>query len=264
MKLINKIGFFLPGLLLFNAPLFSQVKSNPSLTNSKKETAMENQNTELKEYILLVRVPFNYGSDNAKEVRELWNTLLEKWKADGTYVTSFVYPNDGYLVAGAEKSVTNESVVSNHLKLVSNLILRAANYEAALELSKNCPVLAQGGMIEVREIQPRPQSIEQHIYFVDKFFIPKNAIEEFTQRMKYNRDFIKHLPGFIKDEAIANKDTNGDLILMTIAEWRNEDYLNEAKNLVQADYEKMNFNPAEFTERLHIKMERQMYDTYQK
>lgn len=131
---------------------------------------MENQNDGLKEFILLVRLPLNYGPDKAKEVREQWNTLLDKWKENGTYVTSFVYPNDGYLVAGSEKMVTNESVVSNNFKLVSNMILRAANYEAALELAKKCPVLEQDGTIEIREIQPRPNpgpqtgtsSLEKH------------------------------------------------------------------------------------------------------
>jgi predicted ester cyclase len=127
----------------------------------KKEVVSENQITEYKDYILLVHLPLNYGPDKAKEVRDQWNMLLEKWKANGTYVTSFVYPNDGYLVTGSEKSVTNERVVSNHFKLVSNMILRAANYEAALALAKSCPVLEQGGMIEVREIQPRPNANAQ-------------------------------------------------------------------------------------------------------
>ena len=116
---------------------------------------MENQTTDTKEYILLVRLPLAYGPDDAGAVRGQWNALLDKWKADGTYVTSFVYPNEGYLVTGPEKSITKEGVTSNNFKLVSNMILKAAHYEAALELAKKCPVLQQGGMIEVREIQPR-------------------------------------------------------------------------------------------------------------
>lgn len=117
---------------------------------------MENEEVELKEYILLVRLPLNYGPDDAKAVRGQWNSLLDKWKGDRTYITSFVYPNDGYIVQGADKSVTNRTVVSDNYKLVSNLILRAVDYEQAVELAKMCPVLQQGGMIEVREIQPRP------------------------------------------------------------------------------------------------------------
>ena len=153
-SLINK--GILSGLLLFSAHLFSQVKLNQS--PNQDAVQMESQNDKLKEYILLVHLPLNYGQDHAKEVREQWNQLLDKWKADGTYLTSFVYPNDGYLVTGPEKIVTEEGVISGDYKLISNLILRASNYQAAVMLAKACPVLKQGGRIEVREIQPRPQS----------------------------------------------------------------------------------------------------------
>lgn len=107
------------------------------------------------------------------------------------------------------------------------------------------------------------QEKQSNVFFVDKFLIPKNAIEEFTQRMQYNRNFIKSLPGFINDEVIAYNDKNGDLILMTIAVWQNQDYLDKAKILVQAEYEKINFNPKELMERLNITMEREQYKTYQ-
>lgn len=100
------------------------------------------------------------------------------------------------------------------------------------------------------------------VYFVDKFIIPESSIEEFMGRMQYNRNFIKTIPGFVKDEVIAREDANGDLIVMTIAVWRNQDYLDKAKQLVDAEYKKINFNPAEFTKRLNIKMEREMYRTF--
>jgi hypothetical protein len=155
MKSIINIGFFLSGLLLINAQVFAQVKTNQSLSKTKNEAKMKNESSAFKEYILLVHLPTNYGPDQAKEVREQWNKLTDKWKADGTYVTSFVYPNDGYLVKGPQKTITKEGIVCDNFRLVSNLILRATSYEAAFELAKNCPVLPQGGTIEVREIQPR-------------------------------------------------------------------------------------------------------------
>ncbi|MES2388588.1 MAG: YciI family protein [Bacteroidota bacterium] len=152
-SLIRQCSFVL-GLLFISASFFSQAKENQTSAKLPK-VKMETPNSELKEYILLVRVPLSYGPEQAKEVREQWNALLDKWKADGTFITSYVYPSDGYLVTGAEKSVTKESYTAGSFKLVSNMILNAPNYEAALELAKKCPVLAQGGVIEVREIQPR-------------------------------------------------------------------------------------------------------------
>ena len=108
------------------------------------------------------------------------------------------------------------------------------------------------------------QEKKSNVFFVDKFLIPKNAIEEFVQRMQYNRNFIKSIPGFIKDEVIAYENANGDLTLMTIAVWQNQDFFDKAKQLVEAEYKKINFNPREFAERLNIKMEREVYKAYQK
>ncbi len=104
---------------------------------------------------------------------------------------------------------------------------------------------------------------KSNVFFVDKFFISKSAVSEFIPRMEYNWDFIKLLPGFIKHEVIVDNDTDGNLILMTIAVWENQEYLDKAKVLVQNEYKKINFNPHEFMEQLNIKMERQMYKPYQ-
>ena len=103
---------------------------------------------------------------------------------------------------------------------------------------------------------------ENAVYFIDKFFIPKNSIEEFTKRMEYNRGFIKNLPGFIKDEVYEQKDENGNLTIITIAAWQGRDDLNHAKNVVQAEYQRIGFNPIEFYQRLNIKMERGLYTCY--
>jgi steroid delta-isomerase-like uncharacterized protein len=95
--------------------------------------------------------------------------------------------------------------------------------------------------------------------FIDKFLVPAAAIPEFQQRTKINRDFIRTLPGFIKDEAYQYADDNGDLICITIAEWESIEAMNKAKEAVQAEYKKEGFNPAEMMKRLNISMDRAMY-----
>jgi len=101
------------------------------------------------------------------------------------------------------------------------------------------------------------------VCFVDKFFIPQNSIDEFTQRMKYNRSFIKIFSGFINDKVYEQKDEEGNLIIITIAIWQSQDNLNNAKSAVQAEYKRIDFNPIEFYKRLNIKMERGLYTFYQ-
>lgn len=99
----------------------------------------------------------------------------------------------------------------------------------------------------------------KYLHFIDKFFIPKNAIEEFKQRVTINRDYIKYLPGFIKDTAYENLDQSGNLHFITIAVWESQEALDNAKIAVQAEYQMQGFNPGEMMERLDITMERGIY-----
>ncbi|MBB6112085.1 antibiotic biosynthesis monooxygenase family protein [Mucilaginibacter lappiensis] len=95
--------------------------------------------------------------------------------------------------------------------------------------------------------------------FIDKFVIPQNGKQEFTQRMNFNRDFIKNLPGFLGDAAYERADDNGNMICITVANWESEDALNQAKQKVQAEYQRIGFNPAELLARLNITMEREIF-----
>jgi hypothetical protein len=114
----------------------------------------------MKEFILLIRVPVTYTAEQAKAVNPKWDKVLDKWKADSVFVTSFVFPTGSYVLSGADRTVKKESVVSDNLKVVSNIILQAASLEDAVELAKVCPVLEVGGTVEVREIQPGPIPVQ--------------------------------------------------------------------------------------------------------
>jgi hypothetical protein len=110
----------------------------------------------MKEFSLLVRVPVTYGNEQAKTANPLWLKVLDKWKADSVYVISFVFPGESYVLSGTDRTVKKDTVFSDNFRVVSNVILRAASFEDALELAKVCPILDLGGTVEVREVQPRP------------------------------------------------------------------------------------------------------------
>lgn len=135
---------FIIALLFSVSFAFAQEKSI-HLTKTKK----------MKEYILLIRLPRHYGAEEATTVRAKWTALTDHWKEQGIFVTSFVFPSESYVVSSNDK-VVNEEVVANGLRLISCLIIRASAFEDALQLAKKCPILEQGGTIEVREVQPRP------------------------------------------------------------------------------------------------------------
>lgn len=109
----------------------------------------------MKEYILLIRLPLSYGAEQAKEVRPQWDQILQKWKAEGTFLTSYIAPNDGYIVSGPERISKKEVVISDGLRIVSTIIIQAESLESAVEIAKVCPILTQGGTVEIKEIQPR-------------------------------------------------------------------------------------------------------------
>lgn len=100
--------------------------------------------------------------------------------------------------------------------------------------------------------------------FIDKFIVPAQAKQEFLERVTINRNFIRNLNGFIKDEAYERIDEHGNFIFMTIAVWENEAVLKKAKEAVQAEYKKEGFDIAEMFARLKITMDRNIYKESEK
>jgi hypothetical protein len=77
--------------------------------------------------------------------------------------------------------------------------------------------------------------------------------------MNYNRNFVSHLEGYVNGDAFEQVDTEGNVTIITIAVWENQEYLDKAKILVQAEFKRINFNPVEFYQRLSVKVERGLY-----
>ena len=103
------------------------------------------------------------------------------------------------------------------------------------------------------------RSSEGQVSFVDKFVIPQNSVDEFIRQMNYNRNFIKQQPGLVKSERYDQKDENGNLTILTVAVWQNQESLEKAKGAIQREFKRIGFNPQEFYKRLNITMERDMY-----
>ena len=103
-----------------------------------------------------------------------------------------------------------------------------------------------------------------HQIFIDRFIVPESSFNEFSERMNYNREFIKNIPGFIQDTVYKSVDEQGNVLIITIAEWEDELSLKKAKELVQNEYKRINFNPQEFMLKLNVKMERGTYQEIDK
>ena len=98
-----------------------------------------------------------------------------------------------------------------------------------------------------------------HVYFVDKFSVPKNSGQDFKKQMKYNMNFLKNLAGFIDSYAMEQTDADGNLKIITVAIWQNAEYVKNARNSMEAEYKRTNFDRAAFYDRLELKSERGVY-----
>ena len=51
----------------------------------------------MKEYILINRVSANHDRTDAQKVNDAWKNVTQKWEEDGIFVSSFVFPGEGYI-----------------------------------------------------------------------------------------------------------------------------------------------------------------------
>ena len=126
----------------------------------------------------------------------------------------------------------------------------------ALALFTGLPVFAQQPSTPTTETS-KTKAMKQ--IFIDKFVLSENAKAEFLQRMNYNRTFLRKQPGFISDSAYERTDEHGNLVIVTVAIWENEDAITKAKVAVQAEYKRIGFNMPAMLERLNITIERATY-----
>ena len=112
--------------------------------------------------------------------------------------------------------------------------------------------------VKMETIQATKTSDPEQI-LIDKLIVPEKAKQEFIERLDINRNFIKQLPGFIKDAVYERSDGQGSLVYVTIAVWQNEEALKNAKEAVQVEYRKQNFDLQEMLKRLNITIDRGIY-----
>ena len=174
------------------------------------------------------------------------NKVVVTWKVVGTHSG----PLQGISPTG--KSVSNNGMAVFELK--GNKIVKSHTITDRLGFLQELGVLPID-MAQLKNYRPD----KEQIGFIDKFYMLASAEEEFMRQLKYNRDFIKGLPGFVRDEAYRRVDESGNIVFETITIWKNQDYVIKAKELVAAEYKRIDFSLPEFLQRMNIKLDRAIY-----
>jgi heme-degrading monooxygenase HmoA len=112
--------------------------------------------------------------------------------------------------------------------------------------------------IKMETLQTTKTDTTQRI-LIDKLIVPPEAKQDFLERLNFNRNFIRQLPGFIEDVVYQSIDEQDNLVYVTVATWQNEDAIKNAKAAVQAEYKRQHFDLQEMLKRLHIIIDRGIY-----
>jgi predicted ester cyclase len=168
------------------------------------------------------------------------------WQWKGTNTA----PYRNFDVTG--KVVTNDGVAIYELK--DGKIINVSMQTDRLGFLQAINVLPQDLTAPVNKMLQKDR-----VQFIDKFFVPAAAKNEFYERTRFNRKFIRTLPGFIEDAMYEYTDDKGNLICVTIAQWANMEAMNKAKEAVQAEYKKQGIDIPGMMQRLHITVDRGLY-----
>jgi hypothetical protein len=112
----------------------------------------------MKEYLLLLRggkpMASKTEAENKAEM-EAWGAYMGKLGQSGSFVGGQPLASGGKNISA--NSFSNEAVTSAKEGIVGGyLIIKAESLDAATELAKECPHVANEGNVEVREIAPMP------------------------------------------------------------------------------------------------------------
>lgn len=110
----------------------------------------------MKEFLLLFRTDYDKVSKASAEQAE---AMMKKWMDWlGGIAAQNKLTNKGNRLQSSGRIVKSDSIVTNgpYTDIKESIggytIIKADNYDEAVEMAKGCPVLLTGGNVEVREI----------------------------------------------------------------------------------------------------------------
>jgi len=83
-----------------------------------------------------------------------WGAWMQSLVTAGTFKAGEPLEGGGKIVSGTKKLVTDGPFVESKEVVGGYLIVSAKNLDGATEISKGCPILEDGGSVEVRAIRP--------------------------------------------------------------------------------------------------------------
>jgi hypothetical protein len=116
-----------------------------------------NEMVQTKEFMLLFRYePSNDYQPTEAEMNEqhqLWGAFIGNLAIQEKLVSTHQLSLEGSQIFPGGTTKKGLHIADNQT-VGGNMVIKAASLDEATELAKNCPILAVGGTVEVREITP--------------------------------------------------------------------------------------------------------------
>ena len=110
----------------------------------------------MSQYLLLLR-----GGDFGALAEEEQEKIIQKYYAwtnqlmeKGIYQASQELKRDGRILSNEEGTFVDGPYTETKEAIGGFFLVDASNYENAVEISKECPHLLYGGLVEIREVNP--------------------------------------------------------------------------------------------------------------
>jgi predicted methyltransferase len=100
--------------------------------------------------------------------------------------------------------------------------------------------------------------LEEHV-IIDRFMVPKAAMQDFRARIKLSMQIIAMQAGFVDNRSYEQIDHKEESTYITIVTWESREDLEKSMLCVQAKYDKLSFDPSRTMESLHIALDRGIY-----
>ena len=95
---------------------------------------------------------------------------------------------------------------------------------------------------------------------IDSFVVPEESRDAFLEQVRQTQGYIKTLPGFIEGYVYENRDGVGRFNFLTIAVWKDEAALENAKQAVATENQKRGIKPREVIRQLGVESTRALYE----
>jgi hypothetical protein len=99
--------------------------------------------------------------------------------------------------------------------------------------------------------EPHPASVAS--FRVDRFAVPRPALEPFMARVRLTQRMLDERPGCRQNLVLLGAPDGETIGVVTIVEWASADAMNDARAAMQQHYAAEGFDPAAFIRALGIR-----------